>query len=191
MKKQAILALLTLFILYSCGSTSTITDNEIDPTDESSIERASNKEDNTLDSIMLIDSIKQATNIDSSLVPVEKEITFKNKTFCFKSSEKGIEIDGQQYYDVTAVQFTLSDQGLARGTFDWMPAEKDWRRGQFTGTYQDGSIKALYSFTQEGDEYAENIQIVFNDYKCSVKGTAPDFGDFNDIPKIECEPEKR
>ncbi len=46
---------------------------------------------------------------------------------------------------------------LVNGTYNWLPQEKDAKRGSFTGTLENGVVTALYSYTAEGVAAKEEV----------------------------------
>lgn len=63
--------------------------------------------------------------------------------YCFLRTE------GTHEQDTTVVQFTV-DGDRVEGVMNWIPDEKDSRRGILTGTISDDEIKAMWSYVQEG-----------------------------------------
>lgn len=67
----------------------------------------------------------------------------QNKRYCFRRTE------GTGNQDTTIVQFTVNVDRI-EGTMNWIPKEKDSRKGILTGTISDHEIKAVWSYIQEG-----------------------------------------
>jgi hypothetical protein len=70
--------------------------------------------------------------------------------------------------------------------YNWLPAEKDQRKGSLTGTLEGNSIKAKYIFIQEGIENSADISIQIEDNHATVSGGAPELGLESTLKKAEC-----
>ncbi len=46
---------------------------------------------------------------------------------------------------------------LVNGTFNWLPQEKDSKRGSFKGTLENGVVTALYTYKAEGVAAKEEV----------------------------------
>jgi hypothetical protein len=67
-----------------------------------------------------------------------------------------------------------------------LPAEKDQRRGSFTGTIKDKTITAQYHSVQEGTETDSKLTIILHEEKVEITGEA-DLGFDATIVKADCE----
>lgn len=79
-------------------------------------------------------------SIASTTVPASPE---KTGHYCYLRTE------GTNNQDTTIVQFTV-DGDRVEGVMNWMPAEKDSRKGVLTGTISGEEIKATWNYMQEG-----------------------------------------
>lgn len=46
---------------------------------------------------------------------------------------------------------------LANGVYNWLPGEKDSKTGSFTGSFENGIVTALYTYTAEGMTAKEEV----------------------------------
>jgi hypothetical protein len=67
----------------------------------------------------------------------------QNMEYCFMRTE------GTSNQDTTAVHLVIK-AGVVGGEMQWMPKEKDARKGTLTGTMNGNDIKAVWTFMQEG-----------------------------------------
>lgn len=63
-----------------------------------------------------------------------------------------------------------------KGTFNWLPAQKDSRKGTFDGKVADKLIMGDYTFTQEGKTQSVPIIIDLTTSKAVIKGADNSFG---------------
>lgn len=85
-------------------------------------------------------------------------------------------------------ELTLSIEGeKVTGTYNWLPAQKDQRKGSLTGTIKDKMITAQYRFFQEGIEGTTELIIIINDEKAEITGGDPELGLNATIAKIDCD----
>ncbi len=66
-----------------------------------------------------------------------------NMQYCF------FHTDGTQAQDTTKVSMLINDDKVT-GNMQWLPKEKDARKGTLSGTLKGNAIKALWTFNQEG-----------------------------------------
>jgi hypothetical protein len=67
----------------------------------------------------------------------------QNMEYCFLRTE------GTSNQDTTAVHLIIN-AGKVGGEMQWLPKEKDARKGTLTGTINGNDIKAVWTFMQEG-----------------------------------------
>jgi len=85
-------------------------------------------------------------------------------------------------------ELTLSIEGeKVTGTYNWLPAQKDQRKGSLIGTIKDKMITAQYHFLQEGIEGTTELKITINDEKADITGGKPELGLNATIDKIDCD----
>jgi len=66
-----------------------------------------------------------------------------NMRYCF------FHTDGTQAQDTTLVSIYINGDKVT-GNMNWMPKEKDGRKGTLTGTLAGNAIKAIWNYSQEG-----------------------------------------
>ena len=85
------------------------------------------------------------------------------------------------------VELTLSIEGeKVTGIYNWLPAQKDQRKGSLTGTIKDKVITAQYHFLQEGIGDSTELIIIINDENAEITGGDPELGLNATISKIDC-----
>lgn len=83
------------------------------------------------------------TTGEDILTETELPTTEQNRRYCFLRTE------GTDNQDTTTVQFTFNEDKV-EGEMNWIPKEKDSRKGILTGTISGDEIKAVWSYIQEG-----------------------------------------
>jgi hypothetical protein len=84
-------------------------------------------------------------------------------------------------------ELTLSIEGeQVTGDYNWLPAQKDQRKGSLTGTIKNNIINAQYRYLQEGIEGVTELTIILNNEKAEITGGAPELGLNASIAKIDC-----
>jgi len=122
---------------------------------------------------------------DSNDKDLEKEKPADNITskLCFRN-EYPFQ-DNPSMKDVE--ELTLSIEGeKVTGSYNWLPAQKDQRKGSLTGTIKDKMITAEYRFLQEGIEGTTQLIIIINDEKAEITGGDPELGLNATLAKIDC-----
>jgi len=77
-----------------------------------------------------------------------KEITMTdNQRYCFISSENR---------DTTRLAFTITNNQVI-GEMNWIPFEKDSKKGSIKGTINNNVVNALWTYMQEGVQDTVNI----------------------------------
>ena len=109
--------------------------------------------------------------------------TAESSTACYRN-EVGY-ADGSGLADVQ--ELTVQFEGdRASGSYDWLPAEKDQRRGRFDGTLAGETIQATYRFEQEGFDDTAQIQITLSDDQAVVSGGPDELGLATTLPRVTC-----
>ncbi|WP_374164587.1 hypothetical protein [Arcticibacter sp. MXS-1] len=78
-----------------------------------------------------------------------------SQQFCF------LKVEGQQSIDSTQVTLLLRGDTV-EGKMNWVPAEKDARRGTIKGTRKGNIITGVWSFIQEGSHDSLPLQFKLN-----------------------------
>jgi hypothetical protein len=107
----------------------------------------------------------------------------EEKLLCFRNEYPFEDNSGKM--DVEELTLTITGSEVT-GMYNWLPAEKDQRKGSLTGTLDGNSIKAKYIFMQEGIENSADISIQIEDNQASVSGGAPELGLESTLKKAEC-----
>ncbi len=90
--------------------------------------------------------------------------------YCFRTITTGGGVT-----DVEELVFTVSGES-ASGAYNWLPQEKDQRRGKFSGAVSGNRIAASYQFSQESQTATADLTITVGDTTASVEGGAPELG---------------
>ncbi|PRD57179.1 hypothetical protein [Sphingobacterium gobiense] len=76
----------------------------------------------------------------------------QNKSYCF------IRTEGTDQQDTTNVTFTINGDKV-EGEMNWIPKEKDSRKGILLGTISDNEITAMWNYMQEGTR--DSMRVAF------------------------------
>lgn len=87
--------------------------------------------------------------------------------------------------DIEVLSLTVSGQTVV-GEYHWLPAAKDRRIGYFSGTQTGPVILAKYDFTQEGQKFSSEIQLIVSAHKISISGGEPEVGLTSEIQRVDC-----
>jgi protein involved in sex pheromone biosynthesis len=112
-----------------------------------------------------------------------EEIIISNKTQCFRNEMPYK--DNSRMKDIEELILTIQDQKVV-GSYNWLPAEKDQRTGNFEGILEGNEINATYTFTQEGKRNTTSIIITLEDNKVMVSGGGKSLGLDATLLKVEC-----
>jgi hypothetical protein len=82
---------------------------------------------------------------------------------------------------------TIEINGVrAVGEYNWLPAFKDHRLGQFEGTVDGQTVTASYEYTQEGRSDVATILIELESEQVVVEGGSPELGLNATIARVDC-----
>ena len=87
--------------------------------------------------------------------------------------------------DVLELNLEIKGNNVS-GVYNWLPAEKDQRKGSLNGTIEDKTITAQYKYMQEGTEHTVEMKILLMEGKAQVLGGQPELGLNTTIDQIEC-----
>jgi hypothetical protein len=87
--------------------------------------------------------------------------------------------------DVLELVVNVRDQE-ASGRYNWMPAYKDQRIGQFDGTFVGDIVEARYLFHQEGVTDTAEIRIQLGNDEAFVSGGATELGLGATLERVVC-----
>lgn len=91
--------------------------------------------------------------------------------YCYRTVFPADGPPGRQ--DVTELSWEVAGDGRVSGIYNWLPAEKDSRKGTFTGQMAsepiDGFVvHATYTYQQEGTQTEEKINIIVRENQAIV-----------------------
>ncbi len=92
-------------------------------------------------------------------------------SYCYRTTFPADAPAGRQ--DVTELSWEVDEDGTVSGIYNWLPAEKDSRKGTFTGKTEsehiDGfMVHATYTYQQEGTQTEEKINIIVRENQAIV-----------------------
>ena len=105
---------------------------------------------------------------------------------CFLSVIGSSEIQGEKVQDSLIMQLEIHENTVS-GTYEWIPAEKDSRRGKISAKKEGNHIEGSYLFTQEGKKQTQHIEIELQENLAKVT-TTPGYPEkmVVEIQKISC-----
>lgn len=123
---------------------------------------------------------------ETGAIPKNEEIqkTEANKTHCFRNEYNFT--DEPSVKDVQEIQLTINGDKVT-GTYNWLPAYKDQRKGSLKGIIRNDTIICQYNFSQEGSEDSVNLKIVLINKKAIISGGKVELGLNATISEIDCE----
>ena len=86
----------------------------------------------------------------------------QNMEYCF------VHTDGTNAQDTTAVHLVINADKVS-GDMSWIPKEKDRRKGTLLGTLKGNTIKAVWSFMQEGMKDTMAVEFKLSPQQLSQK----------------------
>lgn len=120
-----------------------------------------------------------------------EKVTVSTKTECFRN-ETGYTDDSDKK-DIEELVLKIEYQNENKkvtGVYNWLPAEKDQRRGTFEGILKDDIISANYIFMQEGIQDTVAITILLENNKVTINSIHPEneeLGLKTTIAKVDCQ----
>ena len=79
-----------------------------------------------------------------------------------------LRIDGKTKPDSTSIELVIKGDQVT-GQMNWLPYQKDSRKGTLSGTIKDDTIQAKWSFMQEGMKDTLNLKFKLDGDKLSQK----------------------
>jgi len=107
---------------------------------------------------------KDADSPDSSTL---KNTVATDTSRCFLLTE------GTKNQDSTTIEFAIKNNKV-NGQMNWLPYQKDSRKGTLTGTAKGDTINAVWSFMQEGMKDTIGLKLVLNGNRLMQKPLAFD-----------------
>ena len=87
--------------------------------------------------------------------------------------------------DVLRMSLTVIGDSVV-GSYNWLPFEKDARRGILRGTKKDSAMILTYFFMQEGSYDTAELNVVLKDGKAIVEGGDPSLGLSAVLTQLSC-----
>ena len=118
---------------------------------------------------------------------VSPEIVMTSSMLCFRNEVpyQGTPDDPDDM-DVEEL-IVMVEGGRATGEYNWLPAYRSQRFGNFSGSFQDNIITATYEYEQEGQSSATEIVISLEEDQASIEGGPPELGLNRTLPSVECQ----
>lgn len=104
---------------------------------------------------------------------------------CFRNEFGDLQLDGGVDVQELRIEF---DGTKATGVYNWLPAEKDARRGSFEGELGEESVVLVdYSFSQEGQEKTAQLRIKLHPGQATVTSKTPGSGLDASLKRVDCD----
>jgi hypothetical protein len=113
-----------------------------------------------------------------------REWSGERKTVCYRSEWN--DSDAESLPDVLELTVTIDGRHV-EGIYNWLPAYKDQRLGNFNGDIEDGHITASYEFRQEGVVEQALVSIDLQDNQAVVSGGREESGLDATIGRVACQ----
>lgn len=107
----------------------------------------------------------------------------KGSTLCFRNEQPYPNTPTLK--DIEELNLFI-ENGKVTGTYNWLPAEKDKRTGDLTGSIEGNVVEALYTFSQEGTTDTASVKVILEDDKAVISGGKPELGLKASIHKADC-----
>ncbi len=123
----------------------------------------------------------------------EEEQLLKNETtedkkkednYCFRNQFPFADNSGDMDIEELLLKITANK---VTGTYSWLPAYKDQRKGTIEGVITDNVITGSYTFTQEGISNTATIKIAISAKEAIIEGQPAEHGLAATIAKIDCD----
>ena len=134
--------------------------------------------------ILAVGCKQKETKTETDKATVVEETAETSEEFCFKNEYPYK--DGSDMADVMELNFTVNGNDVT-GEYNWLPAEKDQRKGSFTGKKSGNNVSGKYVFMQEGIEDTVDISIQLSGDEAQVNGGDASLGLNATLEKIDCE----
>lgn len=134
------------------------------------------------------DSSKQPQKLKTNNLEEKEEKIVIQKTItgdhCFRNINIHHAIASLK--DVEELTLNIEDNKVT-GVYNWLPAEKDKRRGRLSGVITGNRIIAQYKFSQEGIDDEAELIITITDENATITGGAMALGLSGVISRIDCD----
>ena len=111
----------------------------------------------------------------------EKEVI--NDKLCFQNDY--VYNDDKSMKDFLKLVLNIDDQKVL-GTYDWLPAEKDQRKGKLIGILEKDLVTADYIFSQEGVIDTVEVKIIISPEEAKISGGNAELGLSASLRKVDC-----
>ena len=108
----------------------------------------------------------------------------KEESLCFKNEYPFKDNSGQK--DIEELRLQISGNKVS-GSYNWLPAYKDQRKGTITGSIHDNIVQATYSFMQEGVTDSASLKITLTHNEAQISSDQQELGLAATLDKVECE----
>lgn len=96
---------------------------------------------------------------ERTIIDPKEKISRESHTSIVRSCEYCYLLtEGAENQDTTIIQLVVKDT-IVKGVMNWLPAEKDSRKGILKGDISGDEIKAVWHFVQEGKE--DSLRLAF------------------------------
>jgi hypothetical protein len=109
--------------------------------------------------------------------------TDTRKNYCYRNEYPFA--DNPEDKDIIELIIEITGNKV-KGTYHWIPAFKDQRKGCIEGTIINNYIVGNYIYIQEGIRDTVNITITLNDEEAIIDGDPPELGLAATVAKIAC-----
>lgn len=95
--------------------------------------------------------------------------------------------DGSKMKDVVELALNINyGNGIVTGEYNYLPAEKDQRRGDIEGSMWKGAISAKYTYEQEGQKDTANLRIHLKDKSAVIESQDKNLGLSTELKQTRC-----
>ncbi|MFK7972677.1 MAG: hypothetical protein AB8F95_20065 [Bacteroidia bacterium] len=116
--------------------------------------------------------------------PTEMPANVKPVQFCFRKEFPYQDNSGMK--DVLELILNIKGE-VVNGAYNWLPAEKDQRKGVLKGRVEGEFIKGMYAYTQEGKLDSAEVIISIETNEASIRATPQSLGFNERLEKVACE----
>lgn len=82
--------------------------------------------------------------------------------------------DDTSYADSTVLKFSVNEDALVSGTYQWVLPGKDGRYGSVSGYFSHDTVYGRYHYQQEGGSYNDSLQIILKSGEAIAVQFSPD-----------------
>ncbi|WP_133643026.1 hypothetical protein [Zeaxanthinibacter enoshimensis] len=108
---------------------------------------------------------------------------FPEANYCFRKIRFHPADSSRQ--DVLRMSLTVIGDSVV-GSYNWLPFEKDARRGILRGIRKDSGLQLTYFFMQEGGYDTADLSVILRDGKAVIEGGEPSLGLSAVLEQVSC-----